>query len=502
VRAISPAHHVPPPVDQETVLLKATVAVRRAIARLRRDTTNPEPREQNHRRLGLGFARRADAALRTAMRHSAPRDPVGAASSPDRLQARPPASRLGRLLRLLRLASPERAVPILVAVFLLVASLTAAPGLVGAATGSTSSIGTAPRLVVGGAGGPNDGQVGPIDTPSGANDGGGPVGGTGGTSGAGVDQGLTGVPSDPATAVDPGVASADPGAAASVGVAGQFLEDGTLLKPVVVDTTVVDGRTQLRTYTVRSGDTLTGIASKTGVSMMTIWWANKLTAKDQLKVGQKLVIPPVDGLVVTVGPADTLASVAAAHGVDPKEVVATNQLTDTTLVIGQVLILPGAHGAGIPTPKPVAPTISRATSRASSGGISVTPLSDYSGGKFAWPVPGGFISQYFHYGHPAIDIAASWGSPIDAAAAGVVTFAGWRDNGGGYQIWISHGSGLYTTYNHLSSVDVAAGTSVGRGQFIGRIGATGNATGPHCHFEVWIGPIWDGGVRVNPLAYL
>jgi murein DD-endopeptidase MepM/ murein hydrolase activator NlpD len=498
---------VPPPVDQETVLLKATVVVRRVIARLRRDTTDPETREQNQRRLGLGLARRADAALRTAMRRSEPAGSGGAAFSPERLHARPPASRLGRLLRLLRLASPERAVPILVAVFLLVASLTAAPGLVGAATGATSSIGTAPRLVVGGAGGPNDGQVGPIDTPSGANDGGspvggGPVGGTGSVSGSGVVQALTGVPADPATAVDPGVGAAGTGAAASVGVAGQFLEDGTLLKPVVVDTTVVDGRTQLRTYTVRSGDTLTGIASKTGVSMMTIWWANKLQAKDQLKVGQQLVIPPVDGLVVTVGPTDTLASVAAAHGLDPKDIVATNQLTDTTLVIGQVLILPGAHGAAIPTPKPPPATISSSTSRTSSGGTTVAPLSNYSGGTFAWPVPGGFISQYFHYGHPAIDIAADWGSPIVAAAAGVVTFAGWRDNGGGYQVWISHGSGLYTTYNHMSSVAVAAGTSVGRGAFIGRVGATGNATGPHCHFEVWIGPIWDGGVRVNPLAYL
>ena len=501
MREISPATHVPPPVDQETVLLKATVAVRRAIARLRRDTTDPEPREQNHRRLGLGLARHADTALRTALRRSAAAGSDGATSSPGRLQARPPASRLVRLLHLLRLASPERAVPVLVAVFLLVASLTAAPGLVGAATGATSSIGTTPRLVVGGAGGPNDGQVGPIDTPSGANDGSGPAGGTGSVSGAGVDTGVSGVASDPATAVDPGVPNAGMGAAASVGVAGQFLEDGTLLKPVVVDTTVVDGRTQLRTYTVRSGDTLTGIASMTGVSMMTIWWANKLTAKDQLKVGQKLVIPPVDGLVVTVGQTDTLASVAAAHGLDPKEIVATNQLTDTTLVIGQVLILPGAHGAAIPTPKPVAPTISRATSRTSSGGTTVAPLSDYSGGRFAWPVPGGFISQYFHYGHPAIDIADAWGSPIVAAAAGVVTFAGWRDNGGGYQIWISHGSGLYTTYNHLSSVAVAAGSSVGRGDFIGRVGATGNATGPHCHFEVWIGPIWDGGTRVNPLAY-
>ena len=148
-------------------------------------------------------------------------------------------------------------------------------------------------------------------------------------------------------------------------------------------------------------------------------------------------------------------------------------------------------------------TVSRATTRTSSGGTrsTVRPLNDYSGGRFAWPVPGGYISQYFHYGHPAIDIAADYGSPIHAAADGVVTFAGWRNNGGGYQVWISHGSGLYTTYNHMSSLAVSAGDSVGRGDFVGRVGTSGAATGPHCHFEVWIGPVWDGGDRVNPLAY-
>ncbi len=479
-------------------MLKATVAMRRAIARLRRDTTNPESRVQPEHRPGPGLARRAGATLRAAVRPSASASSLAIPSSRDRLHAARPAFRLGRLLHL---DSPERAVPVLVAVFLLVASLTAAPGFVGAATGATTSAGSAPRLVVGGAGGPNDGLAGTVDTPLGPNDGAGPVGGTGNVDGVGTDQGAVTVDG---VGTAQSAASVDALGAAPTSVAGQFLEDGTLLKPVVVDTTVADGRDQLRTYTVRSGDTLTGIASKMGVSMMTIWWANKLQAKDELHVGQKLVIPPVNGLVVTVGATDTLASVAATHNVDPQDIVATNQLTDTTLVIGQVLILPGARGAAIPTPKPTAPTnvasVSRATTR-TSGGTTVRPLNDYSGGTFAWPVPGGYISQYFHYGHPAVDIAAAWGSPIDAAAAGVVTFAGWRNNGGGYQVWISHGSGLYTTYNHLSSVSVSAGTSVSRGQFIGRVGATGDATGPHCHFEVWIGPIWDGGDRVNPLGY-
>ena len=127
----------------------------------------------------------------------------------------------------------------------------------------------------------------------------------------------------------------------------------------------------------------------------------------------------------------------------------------------------------------------------------------YAGGRFAWPVPGGYISQYFWSGHLAIDIAASYGSPIEAAAPGVVIFAGWKNDGGGYQVWLSHGSGLYTAYYHMSAFTVAIGERVGRGSQIGRIGMTGVATGPHCHFEVWIGYPWEGGsYRVNPLGYL
>jgi murein DD-endopeptidase MepM/ murein hydrolase activator NlpD len=117
-------------------------------------------------------------------------------------------------------------------------------------------------------------------------------------------------------------------------------------------------------------------------------------------------------------------------------------------------------------------------------------------------VAGGYISQYSHYGHPAIDIAADYGTGVKAAASGTVIYAGWKSNGGGYQIWIAHGGGLYTTYNHLSSVAVSYGDHVGRGEFIGRIGASGWATGPHLHFEVWHGEIWGGGSRVNPLSYL
>jgi murein DD-endopeptidase MepM/ murein hydrolase activator NlpD len=282
---------------------------------------------------------------------------------------------------------------------------------------------------------------------------------------------------------------------------GAFLDDGTILKPVAVDTIVADGSELMRSYKVRAGDTLTGIARKFGVSMMTVWWANHLKAKDDLHIGQTLTIPPVSGVVVTVGPTDTLDALAAKYQVEPSEIVQVNGLDDPHLVIGQTLTVPGAHGAGIIKPAPAAKPKSHA-STPRSGGSSSRPPTRYTGGAFAWPVAGGYISQYFHYGHYAIDIAADIGTAVKAAAAGTVIFAGWKNNGGGYQVWISHGSNLYTTYNHMSRILVGQGQHVSRSQQVGRVGMTGNATGPHLHFEVWRGPIWNGGTRVNPLAYL
>jgi murein DD-endopeptidase MepM/ murein hydrolase activator NlpD len=288
-----------------------------------------------------------------------------------------------------------------------------------------------------------------------------------------------------------------------VTIDGPFRADGTLLKPVAVDTTVADGKDLLQTYRVKSGDTLTGIARHFGVSMMTVWWANKLNAKDELHIGQTLVIPPVDGLVVTVSAADTLDTLAAKYDIEPLDIIEANNLADPNLIVGQTLTIPGARSAGIATPKP-RPTRST-TSGSSSGSVThrvVRPPTRYTGGRFAWPVAGGTISQYFHYGHYAIDIAADPGTRVKAAASGTVIFAGWKNNGGGYQVWISHGSNLYTTYNHMSAVSVGRGQSVSRGQQVGRVGSTGNATGPHLHFEVWRGPVWNGGTRVNPLLYL
>ena len=117
--------------------------------------------------------------------------------------------------------------------------------------------------------------------------------------------------------------------------------------------------------------------------------------------------------------------------------------------------------------------------------------------SLAWPVAGGTVSQYFHGGHPAIDIAAPWGSAVVAAAPGVVTFAGWRNNGGGFVVEIDHGNGLVTAYNHLAGVSVGYGQAVAQGEGIGAVGCTGLCTGSHLHFVVLV-----AGYAQNPMRFL
>ena len=126
---------------------------------------------------------------------------------------------------------------------------------------------------------------------------------------------------------------------------------------------------------------------------------------------------------------------------------------------------------------------------------TATPAAPTSTGLI-WPVPAGGISQYYHAGHLALDIAAPYGSQIVASAGGTVAWAGWRNNGGGWVISINHGNGMTTVYNHLGSIWVSPGQYVSAGQGIGGVGCTGLCTGPHVHFEVIV-----NGVIDNPLRY-
>lgn len=126
-------------------------------------------------------------------------------------------------------------------------------------------------------------------------------------------------------------------------------------------------------------------------------------------------------------------------------------------------------------------------------------------GQFIWPVSGP-ITDYFgpresptagaSSNHMGIDIGCSYGVPIAAADAGVVTVAEWGESGGNY-VMIDHGNGLVTMYLHNSSLAVSVGDVVSQGQTIAYAGSTGYSTGTHCHFSVFL-----NGSYVNPLDYL
>ena len=107
-------------------------------------------------------------------------------------------------------------------------------------------------------------------------------------------------------------------------------------------------------------------------------------------------------------------------------------------------------------------------------------------GEFGWPVDGGWVSDGFggERNHKGMDIAASTGTEIYAAADGEVVSAGWNTGGYGYFVQIGHTDEYQTVYGHMSEVLVDEGQYVSRGQLIGLVGNTGNSFGSHCHFEV------------------
>ncbi len=499
-------------------MLNASVGFQRVLGRLRRPpndpTANDAPRTARSRavaskaRRGLHLVVVAsrlapvrELPARTSAPNPAPISAAAALTSAPMTAAKtivpspgPRRSWIGRL-------GPDRVVAVAVAGILLGASLISITGTQAAAsTGGTNGDGPAPRIAVGG--GTAGSTVGDVSNGSTAGDvSNGSTDGdvsTGSVEFGAPDPAAEAITQTPFAAIDFGDTEIAAGEAAQV--EGPFIDDGTLVKPIAVDTVVPDGSDLVKTYTVKSGDTLAEIATKFKVSPMTVVWANNLKSKTDIKKGETLRIPPVTGLIVRIVASDTLEGVAQRYGLDTTDILATNGLDDPNLVVGQVLVLPGAKGKAMAKPS-IKPSDRRFIG--TGGGSRIRPPSTYSGGKFTWPVAGGgnYISQYFHGGHYGVDIAADYGSTVRAAAGGTVIYAGWKSNGGGYQVWIAHGSGLYTTYNHMSGVSVGLGQHVGRGQQVGRIGQSGNATGPHLHFEVWRGPVWDGGQRVNPLGY-
>lgn len=134
--------------------------------------------------------------------------------------------------------------------------------------------------------------------------------------------------------------------------------------------------------------------------------------------------------------------------------------------------------------------------------------------NWQWPTNSGYtISSDYIYRinpitggrelHGAIDISGTgMGSPIYAVTNGVVSESTSRTQDGNY-VCINHNNGYYTCYAHMLKRNATVGQVVSRGQVIGYVGKSGYATGPHLHFEVWVGGApWRGGQRINPWTML
>jgi murein DD-endopeptidase MepM/ murein hydrolase activator NlpD len=129
------------------------------------------------------------------------------------------------------------------------------------------------------------------------------------------------------------------------------------------------------------------------------------------------------------------------------------------------------------------------------------PEAPASSNGYVWPTRGTFTSGYgWRWGrmHRGIDIAGPVGTPIVAAASGVVVRSGWNSGGYGNVVDIRHPDGSMTRYAHNSRLLVREGQQVRQGQSIAHMGSTGYSTGPHLHFEIHL----PGSGTVNPIAYL
>ncbi|HEY4689596.1 MAG TPA: M23 family metallopeptidase [Anaerolineae bacterium] len=273
---------------------------------------------------------------------------------------------------------------------------------------------------------------------------------------------------------------------------GFFASNGNAVSRLADTHTSIPYRTRrdVIVYAVQAGDTVQGIAATFGLQPETIMWANPVIEDlpDLLRIGQEVIVLPIDGVYHEVKAGESLASIAGKYEVDADAITgAANewnklQPPDYAISPGMKIIVAGGR-------KPYVPKLVTAYNGPIPSGARGT-------GRFQWPVIGR-ITQDFWYGHRALDIAAPSGTPVYAADGGFASFVGWTDVGYGNLVRIDHGNGFATWYAHLSAFNVTLGQAVKRGDLIGYVGSTGHSTGPHLHFEIRTG---DG--LINPRLYL
>lgn len=299
----------------------------------------------------------------------------------------------------------------------------------------------------------------------------------------------------------------------------QFVEDVSVTTREAASTTEFDLEAMLGAltyftieeafYTVEKGDTFVAISKELGMTMDELSALNPDVTPAKLWVGQQL----------TIQQAVPFLSVQTVENQTYEEVIASPIVyTETdSLYVGDTQVTEqGKDGLalvnadvtyvnGYETGRTVitSTTLEEATTTYALKGTKEKPKTA-SKGYFITPVASYTITSKYGYRtlngkrefHTGVDFAASYGTKVRAADGGTVTYAGWKGNYGKLVI-ITHDDGSQTYYAHNSSLLVSKGDKVYQGQTIAKMGATGRATGSHCHFEIRI-----NGSTVNPLKYL
>ena len=272
-----------------------------------------------------------------------------------------------------------------------------------------------------------------------------------------------------------------------------------------------DARTVAATqYVVRSGDTLSGIARITGASVAAIAQVNNIAPPYVIRPGQRLDIPA--GRYHEVRRGETGIGIARSYGVDWSDVVTLNRLEEPYILrAGQRILLPGADRpsgnarqiraaafdldiddivtGGEPAlaenEAPTAPL--RTASRALPPDAAVRSPANFTG-RFGWPLTGPILAPFGAGAegerNDGINIGAARGTPVLAAADGVVLYAGDEIRVHGGLVLLNHGDGWITAYANMDDLQVTRGQRVERGQFIARAGTSGQVDQPQLHFEI------------------